>query len=521
MRRIGALLLALGLVVGACSSGEGDTGTEASTEDGTEDGASGAATSPVELRQLHVEDGRIVDDLGRDVLLRGANLNSLGDYHQDDPDLPPVREVEDEDWAEMAARGLSVVRLLVSWSNLQPEPGASIPESELDRIDAAVEGANAHGLYVVLDLHQDAWSATLATPEGTTCPEGTHAAIGWDGAPAWATTTQDGDPADTCTPNAREQAPAVRQAFADFYADEQGIRTALAGVWGELAAHHAGQPGVAGYDLFNEPNALGTPDALAGYEAYVADATAAIRAAEEAQGAPPTPIFLEPLVAYPLPDTLPDPAVLPDDQRVFAPHNYAESIGPDILTIEQTFDIEASDAAAMGAALWVGEYGWWDTSAESLDEARRFAAAQDQHRVGGTWWQWRQECGDPHSIGEPGGTPDEEITHLNALACPSGEDLGPTEAFLTILGRAYPRAAPGRLTSLESDPATGALALAAEGAEEGAELVVWVPDLGEGEPVVEASGLDEPEITEVAGGWWVVAGAAAASYELSLAPSGG
>jgi len=518
MRRLLTIILAVGLLTAACSGDDEDEATDDSSADGSED-TSTALPDALELRQLHVADGRIVDDLGRDVLLRGANVNSLGEYWQDDPDLPAVVPVEDADWAAMAANGLSVVRLLVSWSALQPEPERVVPEVELDRIDAAVQAANDHGIYVVLDMHQDAWSATLSTPPDTTCPADTEEAIGWDGAPEWATLGQGGD---TCTRGARELAPAVQESFSAFYADEEGIRTELAWVWGVLAERFAGRPGIAGYDLLNEPNPIGTPESLAGYSEFLVDATTNIRAAEEEQAAPPTPIFFEPIVVHPLPNTMPDASALPDDQLVFAPHNYAESIGPDLLTIEQTFDVQVADAEAAGAALWVGEYGWWDTSREALEEAARFAAAQDQHRLGGTWWQWRQACGDPHSIGEPGGTPDDQ-THLNAVACPSEEDLGPTEEFLAILGRAYPRAAPGVLTTLESDPATGAMTMTGTDAQPDAELVVWVRDrsapLTEGEVTI--SGLRDLTLTEVEGGTIVTATTTGAAYSLEVAADPG
>ena len=39
---------------------------------------------------------------------------------QADPRLPPVVPVTDADWADMAKQGFNVVRLLVSWSSLEP-----------------------------------------------------------------------------------------------------------------------------------------------------------------------------------------------------------------------------------------------------------------------------------------------------------------------------------------------------------------------------------------------------------------
>ena len=97
-------------------------------------------------------DRRIVDTAGRDVLLRGANVNSLGEYWQGVPALAPTVRVTDADWASMAAHGFSVVRLLVSWSRIEPERGV-IDRRYLDRVDEHVRAADEHGIYTVIDMH--------------------------------------------------------------------------------------------------------------------------------------------------------------------------------------------------------------------------------------------------------------------------------------------------------------------------------------------------------------------------------
>src|SRR5690606_32151393 len=124
--------------------------------------------------------------------------------------------------------------------------------------------------------------------------------IGWDGAPVWATIT---DGLDTCHAGTRENSPAVVRAFDSFYADRDGIRSALVRTWGELAREFGGEPTVAGYDLLNEPNwgsDLGANAAELGE--FTRDAVAAIRAGEaEAPGGFPHIVFFEPIVLWPLP----------------------------------------------------------------------------------------------------------------------------------------------------------------------------------------------------------------------------
>src|SRR4029077_7261238 len=123
----------------------------------------------------------IVDAQGRQVILRGVNLNSLGDYYQDNRKRPPVVPVRDRGWAAMAAQGFDGVRLLISWSKLEPTRG-HYDRAYLAQIRRAVEAARRHDIYTVIDMHQDAWGKFIASPRGATCPPGRSPAIGWDGA---------------------------------------------------------------------------------------------------------------------------------------------------------------------------------------------------------------------------------------------------------------------------------------------------------------------------------------------------
>src|SRR5205823_11597120 len=124
------------------------------------------------LSPLHVVRGirpRIEDGQHRQVLLRGVNTNQLGDYYQADPTLPSTVPLTEDDFAQMAAVGFDSVRLIVHWSLLEPRRGV-FDQAYLDRVGQAVGWAAHHGLYVVLDMHQDAWGKYIATPAGETCP---------------------------------------------------------------------------------------------------------------------------------------------------------------------------------------------------------------------------------------------------------------------------------------------------------------------------------------------------------------
>ena len=522
-RPLAVVVAACALVAASCTGDDGGGGdsapppTEATTT--TAAGPRPVAEVLDELGPLRVSrDGgapTIVDAADREVVLRGANLNGLGDYHQGNPDLVPTRPPTDEDWDQMAAEGFSVVRLIVSWSALEPERG-QYDLAYIQRIQQAVAAAAARRIYTVIDMHQDAWGRFIASPPGVVCPPDTEPAIGWDGAPQWATLFDD---ADTCRPvGQREGSPAVKAAFTSFYENRDGIRDAFAATWKVLASAFADEPAVAGFDLLNEPNVVA--DAATSKRQYtelVTSVLAQVRAGEAEAGGFPHMVFLEPMVLFPLPGTMPTEGAVTDDQIVFAPHSYAEVIGPRLLTVEQTFDIAADTAEARGWPLWIGEHGVFATDEAALDVLARFAEAQDEHRAGGAQWQWRQWCGDPHSVGLAGRRPDEDQVQLNDVTCPEDVDAGPNEELLRVAGRAHPRAVPGRLSDLVSDPEAGTLRVEGRIVDDltaGGDLVLWIP--GPDRPRVTGDGIAEVGLAQVPGGWYATMAVDDTPYQVEV-----
>ncbi len=261
----------------------------------------------------------------------------------------------------MAAHGLDVVRLLVSWSQLEPKPGR-INHRYLREIHRAVDAAQARGIYTVIDMHQDAWGKYIASPKGVECSGDLTPAIGWDGAPKWATLT---DGADTCIAGSREESEAVKNAWDSFYANRDGIMDRLVAVWGEIAHEFRADPAVAGYDLLNEPNHGHHDDTVAAaLGTYYAKSIDAIRAAETGPRSFHHIVFFETTV-FGIPVA---PTFTADQNIVFAPHNYGESIGD--IPIATLFKYFQSLADGYGTAMWTGEYGWFGDPGDQRGEAR-------------------------------------------------------------------------------------------------------------------------------------------------------
>ncbi|HEY2637290.1 MAG TPA: cellulase family glycosylhydrolase, partial [Solirubrobacteraceae bacterium] len=199
-----------------------------------------------------VDGGRIVDAQGRQVLLRGVNVNSLGEYWKG-TSFATTFPVMNGDPQIMQGLGWNTVRLVLSWSKVEPARGVS-NEAYLNQAAALVDRFAEAGMYTVIDLHQDAWGATLAARFGERCQAPAKPGIGWDGAPAWATLVPDDVP--RCFTGTRERNPAVIQAWASFFANAQGVEDAYVGMWGHIAQRFATSTPVAGFDVMNEPNAF-------------------------------------------------------------------------------------------------------------------------------------------------------------------------------------------------------------------------------------------------------------------------
>ncbi|WP_052432551.1 glycoside hydrolase family 5 protein [Streptacidiphilus carbonis] len=484
--------------------------------------AAAAATAGQPLPALTVRQAtdstsaQIVDADGRQVLLRGVDVDQLVDYAPNASGRPTVQPLTDADFAAMAAMGFDVVRLSVSWSLLEPQRG-QWDTGYLKRIQQAVAMAAAHGMYTDIDMHQDAWGRSLAAPAGSACPPGNDPLPAYDGAPQWATVTDgasrcpsSGGPLTRSWRSGRDTAPAVAAAFTSFYHDVDGIQGELVRTWSLLAKTFKDDPAVAGYGLLNEPgfgdDVPVTSSVLLGD--YYQRAVREIRA-QESDGGFPHLVFIEPSVLWSGLgfDAAPPQGFSDDPYLVFAPHLYNESTtmdrgtGVTLVSIEQGFTLARQQADAYGMPLWIGEWGWF--GADDSAKQERFTRAADTQQVGDAVWVWKQACGDPQT-GHGAATAGDVVR----VDCATGKQLPVAADVAAALDRPYPRCAPGRLTQLRVDG--GSLLLAGSGR---GTLDVWFP--GSARPTVRPVGVSSVGITRASGGWRVT-GRTAGSYALTV-----
>ncbi len=145
-----------------------------------------------------------------------------------------------------------------------------------------------------------------------------------------------------------------------------------------------------------------------------------------------------------------------------------------------------------GVTVWGGEWGFWpEHPVDASRKIERYAAAEDAGQYGGAWWDWKQACGDPHVVNQPGGQPSAVSGSLNRFTCPDQVMSAPDPAFADVLSRPVPRAVPGTITRLTSDGRTGKLVLEGKHTKGAARcaLRVFVPKRFADEKV-RVSGID-------------------------------
>jgi endoglycosylceramidase len=189
---------------------------------------------------LRVADGRFVDSRGATVVLRGFNLSQL---HK----LPPFRANSDPLLFEkLTASGVNVIRHQFNWEAYEQSPNV-YDESYLDYYANIVDRAAAAGVYVIIDIHQDAFSRW--TLDG--CGEGF---------PKWAipqgTKLSEPDNGSKCwfwPLRVMANRSSIEAIFNKFYAEDYMPRERYMLLLEKLATRFAGYRNVIGYDLLNEP----------------------------------------------------------------------------------------------------------------------------------------------------------------------------------------------------------------------------------------------------------------------------
>jgi len=352
-----------------------------SADDDTVDDDSGDddATPPPNVKTLSwlkVEDGGLVDEYGRQWLMRGINARVAGLFDgSGEWAIAPAVYAEWDAWA-MANFGFNLFRLPINWSALEPIEG-EFSESYLALLDQVVAWARDAGVYVLIDFHQDKYSKY----------------IGDDGAPKWAIypPLPDGAGKDA---DKSDYSLQIMLAVANFFNNHEQIRDRFMPAWRLVVSRYVDAPHVVGFEVMNEPITVYLLQGRRKLYEFYEQCAAALREVDERHA-----IWLEPDVYRnkflwaPLRDT-----PFPDDNVVYEPHMYPNFNGMAFQTVEEwvsaltgTFDHLIAETVSWGAAPVIGEWGThpYDDFAPALFEAIQDLA--DKRKIGLAFWLWKEK----------------------------------------------------------------------------------------------------------------------------------
>ena len=363
---------------------------------------------------------------GQAVILHGAN-----EVYKLPPYEPSASGFSADDAAFLAANGFTAVRLGVIWSAVEPEPGV-IDTAYLDSINQTVQTLAGHGIYTILDMHQDLWSTEL------------HG----EGAPAWATMTGGKPNPALPFPIGYWLSPAQQHAWKSFWdnvaaPDGLGLQDHYAQMWESVASYFNGDSAVIGYEVMNEPfpgptwlaTTFGAPffgtQQLAPMYNQV---DAAIRAVD-----PNTPLYIEPPApaAAQIGNILGVPVILGavnDPNTVLAWHNYCAGAPGPLCTFISERIARASDryASRRDMPSYMDEFG----ATSKVSELDTEMQSADKRLISWAMWAYTG-VGD---ITTTGAGKDEALVYDPALP-PTGDNVNTTS--LQALAAPYPQVISG------------------------------------------------------------------------------
>ncbi|HEY1954361.1 MAG TPA: cellulase family glycosylhydrolase [Polyangiaceae bacterium] len=323
-----------------------------------------------------VKDGFLRDSDGRALILHGANVSGKNKWapYLDFQQAPDIARMA-TDW------GMNGMRLVTVWAAIEPQKGV-FDDAYLSALEERVAWAEAAGIFVVVDMHQDLYGEGFA---------------GGDGAPKWTCDQTHYDAFVPTTPWFFGYLDPNVEACVDAFYTDDSLLTEFTAAWQKLAQKLAPHANVVGFDPLNEPN-WGS-QAINGFEQaelepFYVRVVGAVRAV-----APQWVAFIEPAssrnLGFPTQLTKFDfPNV------VYAPHSYDNSAEQGMpfdpshrAAILANAAALRSEADALGAGLWVGEWGGPSSLSGITDYLGDEWDAFGQVGAGCTYWDYSEGDG--------------------------------------------------------------------------------------------------------------------------------
>jgi endoglycosylceramidase len=364
--------LAASLAVASCGS-----------SGGTHPAAPASRTDP---DAVHVVGRTFRDGRGRQLLFRGYNAKAAPVFDITFDDGRTANATFTDFGEAFATRmeqlGLNALRLPVNWSGFEPHPLA-YQDAFLARIETILELAHAHHFYVLIDMHQDAYSKE----------------IGYDGEPLWAIVPPPAVLLSGPVTTDRTLTGPALTSTASFFAnvaaiDGRPLQDAYIAAVERIVTRFLGDSAVLAYEAFNEPFVLRHTE-LDAFHQRLADGIHSVDR--------DAPMFFEPESTR----NETDYAILPDAPLSNGPGAYAPHIYTDIFSNPQDNQWASQDpsllapsmaaandeAIAWGTPLFVTEFGCDQSTPQGPGWVSAELDLQDQYLASSTIWELSDEGG--------------------------------------------------------------------------------------------------------------------------------
>ncbi|KAJ1713580.1 glycoside hydrolase superfamily [Aspergillus flavus] len=215
------------------------------------------------IKEVDQDTHQIVDEFGRTRFFHGTNVvMKEPPWHRPLEWVPGVSSFSEQDVQNLHDLGLNIVRLGHSWAGAEPVRG-EYNQTFLDIMKKQTKMAEDHGLYVLVDVHQDCLARQFC---GNGVPD-------WFAKKDWVSSgkmypfplkttpfpvDENGFPSPQSLCGSVDWAlsytsVALGNAFGRLYNNYDGLGDAFAAYWKKLASEYGKTTNVVGYNLLNEP----------------------------------------------------------------------------------------------------------------------------------------------------------------------------------------------------------------------------------------------------------------------------
>lgn len=201
---------------------------------------------------------KLVDSLGREVYFHGTNIVVKQFPWHPDTEGFSDGTFSEQDMKLLKSLGLNVVRLGFMWPGLEPTRGI-YNETYLEVMQKIVALSEQYGIYILLDMHQDAYSRVLCVEGLPTWAVNTGSAKGFPEPlhKPFVPDPKTGMPTDEdCAKfpwSSYYLTEATSAAFQNLYNNTDDLLDSWTAFWAKAASGFKDFHNVIGYELINEP----------------------------------------------------------------------------------------------------------------------------------------------------------------------------------------------------------------------------------------------------------------------------